>query len=44
MVIYRLYTDYSISAHRKINEQATYRDFRFAGLLAGAGQTKAQLT
>ena len=44
MVIYRLYTDYSIYAYRKANEQANHRYFRLAGLLAGAGQTNAQLT
>jgi DNA-binding CsgD family transcriptional regulator len=43
MVIYRLYTDYSISAYQKANEQATHRNFRLANLLAEGGQTNAEI-
>ncbi len=38
MVIYRLYTDYSIYAYQKANEQANHRYFRLASLLAEVGQ------
>jgi hypothetical protein len=37
-VIYPLYTDYSICAYQKINEQAAHRNFRLASLLAEVGQ------